>query len=117
MNTVAVLGVVSLFGGLAALPALSADAVDADLGAVTVHYSRDAMRSQAGVVHLYRDLTVAAREVCAPYDSIELPRQRVYQRCVAGALDQAVRRVHDPALSAYHLQHGTSPLTEVALRG
>jgi UrcA family protein len=70
-----------------------------------VSYSELNLSSAAGIATLYRRITGAAEEVCGP---AERPGSRLpsldYRECVARAVDEAVRAVHRPELSAYHAQ-------------
>jgi UrcA family protein len=58
----------------------------------------------AGVATLYRRLHVAAEKVCGPR---ETTGSRLvspdWQKCVAAAVDHAVKGIDRPAVTAYHL--------------
>ena len=116
MNAVAVLILVGVVGSLSTTRVALADESDTRLGTVTVRYSLEELQSPGGITHLYDRLNTAAREVCWYYDPANLLERRAFYTCVSLSLDRAVRQVHDPALSAYHLQHVTRPLLVVAQR-
>lgn len=84
-----------------ATSAVAASEIDLGLGSVAVQYERQELASPAGVARLYQRLRLAADQVCAPYESILLQRQRAHDRCVAESLARAVADVHDAGLSAY----------------
>lgn len=60
------------------------------------------LSSSTGIVRVHNRLEGAARNVCHTLDERDLGRQMRYRRCVAEALEHAVRDVHDARLSAYH---------------
>jgi UrcA family protein len=62
------------------------------------------LESQQGAKALYARLRFAAREVCVPFESIELSRQRVWRNCVDNALDSAVAQVNKTRVTALHNQ-------------
>jgi UrcA family protein len=58
--------------------------------------------TDAGAKLLYVRLRFAAREVCTPYESIELSRLRAWQTCVNNALTSAVQQINKPTVTALH---------------
>src|SRR5271169_3963388 len=95
---------------LALSPALrvadAAAAVSArDPPSVTVRYYDLNLNSSQGINGLYQRIRGAASEVCRSFEGWE-PLERQVQRndCFAHAVANAVRAVHNEALSAYHWQ-------------
>jgi UrcA family protein len=58
--------------------------------------------SEQGAKALYNRLRSAAKEVCAPFESIELARRIVWQTCVDHAVTSAVEQVNRPMVTAVH---------------
>jgi len=81
-----------------------------------VRIDRRELSSSAGVARVHRRLESAAASVCRENDSQELARQIAYRHCVVEALTRAVRDIHDPGLSAYHLRKGHAGGSVAALR-
>ena len=60
----------------------------------------------AGIEILYRRLRFAAQQVCGPSDLTGTRLgTRDQQNCVKAAIDNAVRQLDRPALTAYHRSH------------
>jgi len=73
----------------------------------TVSFRDLDMTSEQGAQVLYVRLQRAAREVCAPYESLELTRRRAWQSCVDNALGTAVNQLNNPLVAALHNTHVT----------
>jgi len=73
---------------------------------ITVKYDPVDAATPAGAQALYKRIKAAASKVCAPYESRELPRQVVWQKCYATAVTRAVAAVHQPVLTALHERSG-----------
>jgi len=58
--------------------------------------------SEQGAKTLYARLRSAAREVCTPFESIELARRIVRQACVDHAVTSAVGQINRPTVTAVH---------------
>ncbi|MDB6086923.1 MAG: hypothetical protein JWN43_4804 [Gammaproteobacteria bacterium] len=90
---------------LAAAPQVhaAAPAADPDTHSTIVHFADLNLDKPAGIVTLYRRLTVAAERDCG---EPQLTGSRVispfWQRCVSQAVDGAVLALDRPALTAYH---------------
>jgi len=85
----------------AAAPTAANDS-DSVVGAVRVQFDRQELSSPAGIARTYRRLWFAAREACGPSEStLELVRQRFFERCVAESLERAVADAHSAALTTY----------------
>jgi UrcA family protein len=60
----------------------------------------------AGIEILYQRLQYAARQVCGPSGVTGTRlRDRDWDNCVHAAVDNAVRQIDRPALTAYHRAH------------
>jgi UrcA family protein len=75
---------------------------DSDIPSRVVHYSQTDLSSPVGIDRIYSRLITAAKLVCDRYDSMELARRQVFDRCVAESLARAVGQVHDERLTLYH---------------
>jgi UrcA family protein len=84
---------------------LAAEAADRLTKKVT--YGDLNLESQEGAKVLYSRLQFAAREVCAPFESRELSRQRAWRTCFNEAVESAVAKVNKPLVSALHNQGAT----------
>lgn len=72
---------------------------------VTVQYHDLNLNNAQGVTVLYQRIRGAASEVCRSFEDREpLKLQLLRKDCVANAVANAVRTVHNDALSAYHWQ-------------
>ena len=90
---------------IACLPAArlaSAADITGDPPSETVRVYGSELASRAGIIRVNDRLEAAARDVCRSFNARDLARQVLYRRCVADALERAVRMVHDTRLSAYH---------------
>ena len=88
--------------------ALAADPI---AQSVKLRYRADDLDKQH-VAQLYARIETAARVVCAPRDSRELWRHRMFQICVNDAIDRAVQQIHSADLTAIHLadhEHALAP--------
>jgi UrcA family protein len=94
--------VVLTLAGAGALAAGSPARADSDIPNQAVHYGPTELSSPEGVGRIYSRLTSAAQLVCDRYDSMELARRQVFDRCVAESLARAVAQVHDERLTLYH---------------
>jgi UrcA family protein len=90
---------------------------------VTVRYHDLNLNTAEGIASLYRRLRNAASEVCRPSDLRELARLAYRNDCFDHSVADAVRNVHNEALSAYHWQQirgwkhpEIAPPTQVAAR-
>lgn len=102
---------------ITALPAARlahATDITGDVPSKAVQIFGSELSSSAGITRVHDRLEGAARDVCHGLDARELRRQMQYRRCVAGALERAVRDVHDARLSAYH-EAKTGALRTVAM--
>jgi len=75
-----------------------------DMPSVVVSFADLDLTHRDGVAMLYRRLVGAAEEVCASLDGHnghDLGSQNRYKVCRQGALDAAVAKIDDPALTAY----------------
>jgi UrcA family protein len=70
----------------------------------TVYYGDLNLESQQGAKALYYRLRSAARQVCAPYESLDLSLQSAWRSCVDYAMDGAVAKINKPMVSALHNQ-------------
>jgi UrcA family protein len=66
---------------------------------IEIHHPTDTAHAE----HVYGQIRNAAREVCAPLDSRELARRRLYNECVNQAVARAVAQVRSNALTEVHL--------------
>ncbi|MGH8230870.1 MAG: UrcA family protein [Steroidobacteraceae bacterium] len=87
---------------VASVTSARAAAVADEPPAVTVQFTKAELLDHAGVVRVHRRLQAAAALVCHAYESRELARKAVFDRCVEASLSRAVSQIHDPALTAYH---------------
>jgi UrcA family protein len=60
------------------------------------------LQTEQGANTLYKRLRIAADEVCAPYQSIDLARRIAWQTCVDRAVTSAVEQVNRPMVTAVH---------------
>lgn len=91
----------ALIGTVAALPARAAPPLVEQ--STEVRYGDLDLDKPAGVAQLYARLRVAAEQVCdARFRPGTLVVAPSWRTCVAGALEQAVAAVDQPALTAYH---------------
>jgi UrcA family protein len=68
----------------------------------TVSFKDLDLTSDQGARILYVRLQRAAREVCSPYENLELSRRRTWQICVDNALGTAVATLNNPLVAALH---------------
>jgi UrcA family protein len=94
---------------IAALAALAcitgsprADAQSAEPLTQTVSFRDLDLTSEQGARILYVRLQHAAREVCTPFESLDLTRRRTWQSCVDNALGTAVTQLNNPLVAALH---------------
>jgi UrcA family protein len=69
-----------------------------------VHYSDLNLDSEQGAMALYARLRGAAKQVCSPFESVELSRRRVWENCFNDTVASAVGQVDKTMLSALHVQ-------------
>lgn len=73
-----------------------------------------------GITALYRRVSNAAEQVCAPLASRELARMSARKDCINGAISRAVTQINVPALTAYASArghgHGISPMLAASTR-
>ena len=87
------------------IPELSQAADDPDdAKSIAVQYQPADLAKPAGVAELYRRIRRAAGEVCNPLESASLDGQQEWKDCYSHAVANAVHKVHNDALSAYHLR-------------
>jgi UrcA family protein len=67
-----------------------------------VSYADLNLDTEQGASTLYHRLRFAAKEVCFPYESIELTRRIVWQTCIDRAVTLAVEQVNRPMVTAVH---------------
>jgi UrcA family protein len=82
----------------------AAAVVDEPAPSVTVRYHDLNLNSPAGVASLYGRIRGAAAEVCRTLESRDLERKPYWDFCYNHAVADAVKRVHNETLSAYHWQ-------------
>jgi len=58
------------------------------------------LNTTQGITSLYRRISSAAREVCTPLESRELPQLSAWHHCMDQAISTAVDTVNNPALTA-----------------
>jgi UrcA family protein len=68
-----------------------------------VNYADLNLNNAAGVQTLYRRISGAARAVCGRNEALSIMRAKA-NACAAKAIDDAVTRVNNHDLSAYHAQ-------------
>jgi UrcA family protein len=68
---------------------------------VRVSYADLDITTTAGATALHRRIKSAAKEVCG-YEGTSLVEMDLWQRCVQGAVDDAVASVNSPLLAAVH---------------
>jgi UrcA family protein len=89
--------------GCATALADSAQPKTLDPAPVTVNYSDLNLASPEGARVLYRRIGVAARKACGPNFATWYPAVRyAWKECYKGAVDQAVKHVNAPTLTALH---------------
>jgi UrcA family protein len=69
-----------------------------------VHYGDLNLDSEQGARALYSRLRWAARQVCSPLESAEIPRKSQWEKCFNNAVANAVGQVDKTMLSALHVQ-------------
>jgi UrcA family protein len=67
-----------------------------------VSYAGLDLYAQSDAKVLYTRIRSAAKQVCAPLESIELTLRRSWQSCVNEAVASAVQHVNAPTLTALH---------------
>ena len=70
----------------------------------TVHFGDLNLDTEQGAQTLYVRLRSAAKQVCAPIESIELSRRLVWETCINNAVADAVQQVDKTMLSALHVR-------------
>jgi UrcA family protein len=88
---------------LIAEPALAVTRVD-EAPSVTVRYHDLNLSSSEGIATLYGRIHAAAIDVCKPVEDSQITNLallREWNECVAHAVSDAVRRIHNERLSAY----------------
>lgn len=118
MNPRILFAAVAAAGLLSTMPPASAADRVTPTGDVVLRYPAADLATPEGRARTYQRLQGAAGQVCARYDSPELARRLVHQRCVDTVLTAAVDRIHDPALQAMHdaTRHGQSPPAALPIR-
>lgn len=105
--------------GFAVWSTLAMAGTEVQLPTKTVSYGDLNLANTQGAAALYRRITLAAHEVCAPAEQTGslLPRPG-YRECVRRAIAEAVAKVDRAELSAYHAQmeHRVPPATMVAAK-
>lgn len=85
---------------LSTAPALA----DSASPTVSVRFDDLNLDGAAGVARLYQRLHFAAEKVCGPREATGSRLASLdWQKCVATAVDHAVKAVDRPAVTAYHL--------------
>jgi len=69
-----------------------------------------------GITALYRRVSHAAEQVCAPLQSRELARMSAWKGCINGAISRAVNQINVPALTAYANTRGHATSAMLAAR-
>jgi UrcA family protein len=70
-----------------------------------VSYGDLDLESEQGAKLLYGRLQLAARDVCAPLEGIDLNSQALRRNCLDSALNLAVSKVNKPLVSALQAQN------------
>ena len=87
---------------LAATDARAADRVPTREG-IAVRYSSNELGSSSATESLYRNLKIAAREVCGDGPTLRSLSERIQeQRCYEQVLASAVARINQPMLTSLH---------------
>ena len=87
---------------LAATDATAADRIPARDG-IAVRYSSNELNSSAATESLYRNLKLAAREVCGDGPTLRSLEERIQeQRCVEQVLASVVLKINQPMLTSLH---------------
>ena len=94
---------------------LPAAAHSAEPGAVKLHYSRAALKTEEGARAFYAKLEAAARRACGNRADRSLRAIRAVQECRAQAVTAAVESVNSRMLAAVHeSETGTTRLAGAA---
>jgi len=89
--------------GIMAAGGASAARLDSDEISVVVKYSEQSLATDDGVNALYRQITVAARQVCPADDNTrDLKRQSLIKECRNQAVARAIRQIDNSRLAALH---------------
>jgi UrcA family protein len=104
-STVALaVGGLLLAAALTSFPARAGEAAEAT--ALQVKYGDLDLNRPAGIETLYQRLQFAAHQVCGPRGGTGIRLiDRGWQTCVNSAMDDAVRQLNRPALTAYRRSH------------
>jgi len=118
MNPRILIVAVAAAGLLSMMPPASAADLVTPKGDVVLRYPAADLATADGRARTYRRLQDAAGQVCARYDSPELARRLVHQRCLDTLLTAAIDQIHDPALQALHdaTRQGQSPPAAAPIR-
>lgn len=100
--------------GLSAIVATAGD-IDAPV-AKTVNFAGLDVSTEAGAAQLYRQLKLAARDVCEPANGKSLAQQQHFHACIDTALSNAVAAVNRPLLTNLHESSGKGTAIRVATR-
>jgi UrcA family protein len=95
---------------VAALAAGAAAADDDTVRKVTVRYGDLDLSDPRGAAALYRRITMAAEEVCSPFEGRDLAGAFRFRACKQRAIAEAVSRVNRPELSAVYNANKRAPL-------
>ena len=77
-------------------------AAGGEVPSVTVSYADLDLSNPAGAHTLYQRIKAAASTVCAPLESKELKRNRLWRDCYEQAVSNAVATINRPTLTALH---------------
>jgi UrcA family protein len=109
MNTEKIRGLKSILATLTTLAylaganlAMAETGMDHGAPAINVKYDPVTAATPAGAEALYKRIEGAASKVCERYESRELARHAVWQKCYAQTIANAVASVRQPALTALH---------------
>jgi UrcA family protein len=95
---------VLLMGALTGLAAAAGAApADNDAPSLVVHYSNDALATDAGARALYHRIARAAEQVCPAVDSPLIPA--AIRECRAHAIAGAVDKIHNQRLAAVYASY------------
>ncbi len=100
--------------GLSATVA-TADNIDAPISK-TVNFAKLDVTNEAGAAQLYRQLKLAARDVCEPADGKSLAQHQHFHACMETALSNAVAAIDRPLLTNLHESNGKGTAIRVATR-
>lgn len=88
--------------GAGTIATASAAAVDADVPSIVVRYGDLNLSTEQGAQALYRRIAFVAKQVCPDGESRGLESLNHARACQRGAIERAVKAVHNERLAAAH---------------